>query len=68
MLSELTPPAATHCPRSGSRRDFLWQSGGGLGGIAPERRPDIASLGLRAILAATLANLMSAAIAGILIG
>jgi len=41
---------------------------GGLGGIAPERRPDIASLGLRAILAATLANLMSAAIAGILIG
>ena len=41
---------------------------GGLGGIAPERRPEIASLGLRAILAATLANLMSAAIAGILLG
>ncbi|QZY28833.1 NupC/NupG family nucleoside CNT transporter [Nocardioides coralli] len=41
---------------------------GGLGGIAPERRPDIAALGLRAVLAATLANLMSAAIAGILIG
>lgn len=41
---------------------------GGLGGIAPERRSDIAALGLRAILAATLANLMSAAIAGILIG
>jgi concentrative nucleoside transporter, CNT family len=41
---------------------------GGLGGIAPERRPDIAALGLRAILAATLANLMSAAIAGVLIG
>jgi CNT family concentrative nucleoside transporter len=41
---------------------------GGLGGIAPERRPEIATLGIRAILAATLANLMSAAIAGILIG
>ena len=41
---------------------------GGLGGLAPERRPEIASLGLRAILAATLANLMSAAIAGILLG
>ena len=41
---------------------------GGLGGIAPERRHEIASLGLRAILAATLANLMSAAIAGILLG
>ena len=40
---------------------------GGLGGLAPERRSDIARLGLRAILAATLANLMSAAIAGILI-
>ena len=41
---------------------------GGLGGIAPERRPDIAALGVRAVLAATLANLMSAAIAGVLIG
>src|SRR5699024_1541426 len=33
---------------------------GGLGGLAPSRRGDIASLGLRAIAAATLANLMSA--------
>jgi concentrative nucleoside transporter, CNT family len=41
---------------------------GGLGGIAPERRPEIAQLGIRAVLAGTLANLMSAAIAGILIG
>ncbi|SNC71610.1 concentrative nucleoside transporter, CNT family [Kytococcus aerolatus] len=41
---------------------------GGLGGLVPERRGDIARLGLRAILAATLANLMSAAIAGLLIG
>ena len=41
---------------------------GGLGGLAPERRPQIAELGIRAVLAGTLANLMSAAIAGILIG
>ena len=41
---------------------------GGLGGMAPKRRGEIAELGLRAILAATLANLMSAAIAGILLG
>jgi len=41
---------------------------GGLGGLAPARRPEIASLGLRAVLAATLANLMSAAIAGMLLG
>ena len=36
---------------------------GGLGGLAPERRGDIARLGLRAILAATLANLGSCLIA-----
>jgi concentrative nucleoside transporter, CNT family len=41
---------------------------GGLGGIAPSRRPLIAQLGIRAVLAGTLANLMSATIAGILIG
>ncbi|MCC5880532.1 MAG: NupC/NupG family nucleoside CNT transporter [Idiomarina sp.] len=38
---------------------------GGLGGMAPSRRKDIAELGLRALLAATLANMMSAAIAGV---
>ncbi|OUU00398.1 MAG: NupC/NupG family nucleoside CNT transporter, partial [Flammeovirgaceae bacterium TMED32] len=37
---------------------------GGIGSLSPSRRPDIARLGLRALLAATLANLMSAAIAG----
>jgi len=37
---------------------------GGLGSIAPSRRPEIAKLGLKAVLAATLANLMSAALAG----
>ena len=36
---------------------------GGLGVMAPSRRAEIATLGLRALLAATLANLMSAAIA-----
>lgn len=37
---------------------------GGLGTMAPNRRTDIARLGLRAVMAAFLANLMSAAIAG----
>ena len=41
---------------------------GGLGSLVKDRRREIAELGIRAILAATLANLMSAAIAGILIG
>lgn len=40
---------------------------GALGKLIPERRAEIAQLGLRALLAATLANLSSAAIAGILI-
>jgi len=38
---------------------------GGIGAMAPKRRPEIARLGLKAVLAATLANLMSAALAGI---
>ncbi|MCD1144259.1 NupC/NupG family nucleoside CNT transporter [Kocuria sp. LUK] len=41
---------------------------GGLGGIAPSRRADIARLGLLSVLGGTLANLMSATIAGMLIG
>ena len=40
---------------------------GGLGSLVKHRRREIATLGLRAIAAATLANLMSAAIAGVLI-
>ena len=40
---------------------------GGLGSLVPSRRSEIAQLGLKAIFAGTLANLSSAAIAGILI-
>jgi len=40
---------------------------GGLGGLVPDRRPEIARLGLRAVYAATLANLSSAAVAGALL-
>ena len=39
---------------------------GGIGGIAPERRPDLARLGLRAVLGGTLATMMTATIAGVL--
>ena len=38
------------------------------GSLAPNQRPTIARLGLRALLAGSLANLMSAALAGLLIG
>ena len=40
---------------------------GGLGSLVPERRSQIAQLGLKAVLAGSLANFSSAAIAGILL-
>ncbi len=41
---------------------------GGIGELAPSRRKDLAELGLKALLAGTLASYLSASIAGILIG
>lgn len=40
---------------------------GGIGALAPNKRGELARLGLRAMLAGTMANLMSAAIAGMLL-
>lgn len=40
---------------------------GGVGSIAPERRPDLARLGLRSILSGTLATLMTGCVAGLLL-
>ena len=40
---------------------------GGIGGIAPERRGDLARLGFRAMLGGTLACFMTACVAGILL-
>ena len=37
---------------------------GGLGGLAPNRRHDIARMGVKAVIAGTLSNLMAATIAG----
>ncbi|NRN30141.1 NupC/NupG family nucleoside CNT transporter [Photorhabdus heterorhabditis subsp. aluminescens] len=37
---------------------------GGLGGMAPSRRGDVARLGIKAVIAGSLSNLMSATIAG----
>jgi CNT family concentrative nucleoside transporter len=39
---------------------------GGIGALAPNRRGDLAKLGFRAMIAGTMANLMSASIVGIL--
>ncbi len=40
---------------------------GGIGALAPNKRGDLAKLGIRAMLAGTMANLMSASIAGMLL-
>jgi concentrative nucleoside transporter, CNT family len=40
---------------------------GGIGALAPNKRADLAKLGIRAMLAGTMANLMSASIAGMLL-
>ncbi len=39
---------------------------GGIGGLAPDRRPDLARFGMRAVLGGTLATLMTATIAGVI--
>ncbi len=39
---------------------------GGIGGLAPSRKSELAEFGLKAVLAGTLANLMTATIAGML--
>ena len=41
---------------------------GGIGALVPERRNDLARLGIRAMLAGTMANLISASIAGMFLG
>ncbi|HEY3703484.1 MAG TPA: nucleoside transporter C-terminal domain-containing protein [Terracidiphilus sp.] len=41
---------------------------GGIGALVPERRNDLAQLGIRAMIAGTMANLISASIAGMFLG
>jgi hypothetical protein len=40
---------------------------GGIGGLAPERMPDLAKMGIRAMIAGTTVNFINACIAGILL-
>ncbi|HAV11901.1 MAG TPA: NupC/NupG family nucleoside CNT transporter [Opitutae bacterium] len=76
-FAEFGPIAATLAPRTQAILTFALCGFanfssiaillGGLGSLVPERRQEIAKLGLKAVLAGTLANLSSAAIAGMLI-
>jgi CNT family concentrative nucleoside transporter len=75
--SQLAPLKATLDPRSFTIASFalagfanIGSVGiqlGGIGALIPDRRADLARLGFRAMLAGTLANFISAAIAGILL-
>jgi len=40
---------------------------GGIGALAPNKKPELARLGIRAMLAGTMANLMSASIVGVML-
>ena len=40
---------------------------GGIGSLVPERRQELAKLGIRAMVAGTMANFMTACIAGLII-
>lgn len=76
-FAEFTPIAADFSPRTQAILTFALCGFanfssiaillGGLGSLVPSRRSEIAQLGLKAIMAGTLANLSSAAIAGMLI-
>ncbi|PYX28598.1 MAG: NupC/NupG family nucleoside CNT transporter [Acidobacteria bacterium] len=76
-FSMLGPQRATLDPRSFTIATFalcgfanLSSIGiqiGGIGALAPNKRGELARLGIRAMLAGTMANLMSASIAGMLV-
>lgn len=75
--SQLGPLKATLDPRSFTIASFALAGFanfssvgiqiGGIGALAPDRKGDLARLGFRAMLAGTLANFLSATIAGILL-
>ena len=63
-LSEKSVIIATYALCGFSNFSSIAIQVGGIGGIAPNRQADLSRLGLKALLAATLATLMTATIAG----
>jgi len=64
MLSKKSVIIATYALCGFSNFSSIAIQVGGIGGIAPNRQADLSRLGLKALLAATLATLMTATIAG----
>ena len=58
-----TPLTISHSPRGTSNASMGIQIGG-YGALAPNRKSDLARLGIRAVAAGSMANFMSACIAG----
>jgi len=67
QLSEKSQVIATYALCGFSNFSSIAIQIGGIGGIAPERKSELASLGLRAMIAGTLACLQTATIAGLLL-
>lgn len=66
VLSEKSKIIATYALCGFSNLSSIAIQIGGIGGIAPNRRGDLARLGIRAVIAGSLACFMTATIAGIL--
>ncbi len=66
ILSEKSEIIATYALCGFSNLSSIAIQIGGIGGIAPNRRGDLARLGIRAVIAGSLACFMTATIAGIL--
>ena len=67
QLSERTIAILTYALCGFSNFGSIGIQIGGIGSLAPERRADLAQLGLRAMLGGTLACCMTACVAGVLI-
>jgi CNT family concentrative nucleoside transporter len=68
VLSDRTETIATYALCGFANFSSIAIQIGGIGGMAPERRGDLAKLGLRAMFGGALATWMTATVAGLLIG
>ena len=67
ILSERTKTILTYALCGFANFGSIGIQIGGIGGIAPERRADLARLGIRAMLGGTFAMMMTACVAGLLV-
>src|SRR5262249_51422881 len=66
QLSQQSRLIAAYVPCRFANFSWIAMQIGGIGGLAPNRRADLARFGLRAVLGGSLATFMTATIAGVL--